>query len=204
MRTLSLVALGLCLIALWYILGQTSTYPITNYPPRNGPVVAFGDSLIEGYGSTDEHDAISLLEQKIGEPIINKGMSGDTTGDGLRRVNDVMKLKPRIVLLLLGGNDALRKLPQEETFGNLEKIITTLQKDGSVVVLLGVRGGLFSDTFDDSFELLAQKTGSAYVPDVLDDIFSYPDLMFDQIHPNDKGYALIANKIEPVLRPLLR
>lgn len=203
-KYLPFILFGLICIGALYFLNRGEAYPITNYPPKSGPIVAFGDSLVEGYGATDGRDFVSLLEDRIGEPIINKGVSGDTTADGLLRVKSVVALKPRIVILLLGGNDALRKVPTETTFKNLEEIILSLQKEGALVVLLGVRGGLFSDTFDDSFELLAQKTGAAYVPNVLDKIFSYPDLMFDQIHPNDKGYARIADKVEPVLTPLLR
>ncbi len=89
---------------------------ITNYPPKNQKVVAFGDSLIEGVGSTAGNDFVSLVGRKLGIEIVNKGKSGDTTESALMRVGDVLLEKPGIVILLLGGNDALRRIPKKRNF----------------------------------------------------------------------------------------
>lgn len=176
---------------------------ITNYPPKEGSIVAFGDSLIKGVGAGESENFIALLSKKIGEPIVNLGVPGNTTVDGLARINEVLEEEPRIVILLLGGNDYLKKIPKEETFANLKAVITTLHKEGVLVVLLGVRGGVLNDRFEENFEQLAEETGVAFVPDVLDGIFGKSSLMSDAIHPNKEGYAIIADRVYEVIKTVL-
>jgi lysophospholipase L1-like esterase len=196
------VAVLMLIVVLWFWFG--TALPVTNYPPRDGGIVAFGDSLVFGAGATKGHDFVSVLSEMIGEPIENRGVSGDTTAMGLLRLDTVVDQHPRIVLLLLGGNDYLRQIPREQTFRNLEMIITRLEKDGAIVLLLGVRGGLVVDHFDTDFAALAKRTGAAYVPDVLDGLLGEAQFMSDGIHPNDAGYRLIAEKVFPVLFGVLR
>jgi len=185
-----------------YYIFSDSNY-VKNYPLREGPIAAFGDSLVLGVGSADGNDFVSILSGKIGEQIINMGVSGNTTRDGLALSDEVVSRHPRIVILLLGGNDYLKRIPKEETFQNLRILISRFQEDGAAVVLLGIRGGLLIDHFDTEFEDLAKETGVAYVPDVLDGLFRNKSLMFDEIHPNDKGYQLIAEKVYIVLVGIL-
>ena len=180
-------------------------YPITNYPPRGTRIVSFGDSLMVGIGaSAPEVGFIPLLAERAGTQIINKSISGNTTADGLMRLDaDVISEEPDIVLLLLGGNDYLKQIPREETFANLRSIITKIQSTGAVVIVLGVRGGLLNDHFARDFKSLAEDTGALYVPNVLDGIFGVSELMSDQIHPNDRGYLKIVDKVAPSLMGLL-
>jgi acyl-CoA thioesterase-1 len=177
---------------------------IVNYPPKSGPIVAFGDSLVVGVGSPETEGFIAPLADLVGEPIQNRGVRGDTTADGLARIETVLELKPRIVLLLLGGNDYLRKVPKAETSENLRTLIKTLQAEGILVVLLGVRGGVLTDGYETMYEEMAQTTGSVYVENVLDGIFGNASLMSDSIHPNREGYARIAKKVYVELEPVLR
>lgn len=173
---------------------------IKNYPSAGRDIIAFGDSLVEGVGaSSADLNFVSLLSKKIGKPIINLGVSGDTTADGLKRLSELDDYKPKVVLLLLGGNDHLRKVPAETTFDNLGKIIENIQSRGAVVVLLGVRGSILTDRFKSEFEELQEKYKTAYVPNVLEGLFGNPKYMSDPLHPNDLGYAEIANRIYPVL-----
>lgn len=177
---------------------------IVNYPPKSGPIVAFGDSLVVGVGSPETEGFIAPLADLVGEPIQNRGVRGDTTADGLARIETVLELKPRIVLLLLGGNDYLRKVPKAETSENLRTLIKTLQAEGILVMLLGVRGGVLTDGYETMYEEMAQTTGSVYVENVLDGIFGNASLMSDSIHPNREGYARIAKKVYVELEPVLR
>ncbi|MDB5188095.1 MAG: putative lipase, GDSL-type [Candidatus Kaiserbacteria bacterium] len=178
---------------------------ITNYPTaQTGPIVAFGDSLVYGTGSTQGHDFVSVLSQKVQQPITNMGRPGDTTAQGIARIPEVQALHPRIVILLLGGNDYLQRVPMDTTFANLKTIISTFQKEGIIVVLLGVRGGVLVDHFASPFADLASQTKSAYVSDVLDGLIGHKDLMSDEVHPNDIGYARIADKVYPVLKSVLQ
>lgn len=177
---------------------------ITNYPSSGDSVVAFGDSLIEGVGATEGNDMVSQLSKKIGEPIINLGIAGNTTEQGLARVDRIAEYNPKIVILLLGGNDYLRKVPKVETFKNLETIITKIQSMGAVVVLLGVQGGLLGDPYEDLFEDLAKKKGTLYVSNVLEDLFGDQRYMSDSVHPNDAGYAKIVDRVYPELKKVLK
>ena len=107
------------------------------------------------------------------------------------------------MLLCLGGNDALRSNPPDETFANLGTMVDRLHQGGSFVVLLGVRSVGLSDKNANRFEQLAKTKRVLLVPNILDGILFTPNLMSDQIHPNDLGYARIADRLEGVLLPLL-
>jgi lysophospholipase L1-like esterase len=177
---------------------------IKNYPSNGVDIIAFGDSLIEGIGSTSGNDLVSLLSQKTGRKIINLGVSGNTTEDGLNRISQLDNYNPKVVILLLGGNDYLRKVPVDQTFSNLEKIITHIQSRGSVVVLLGVRGSLIDDKYKDRYEALSRKYETVYVEDVLSGLFGNNQYMSDAVHPNDLGYKKIAERVYPVLIEVIR
>lgn len=169
---------------------------------REGPIVAFGDSLVFGTGSSGG-GFVALLEQGLGRDIQNLGRPGETSAGGLARIDEVLALEPSVVILLLGGNDVLRRVPPEATFSNLASIIERLQAAGAAVLLVGVRGGLLQDPYAAPFEELASRFGAAHVPDVLQQVFLDPDYMADQVHPNDAGYARIADRIQPVLEEML-
>lgn len=169
----------------------------------NGPILIYGDSLAEGVGSTLGRDLGSLLERELGLPVLNYGVAGDTSDLGLARLSLALREKPRLVLLILGGNDFLKRIPREQTFQNLERIITAVQEEGAIVVLVGVRSGIIGGGADREFERLAKQTGAAYVEDILQGVFGDPTLMSDAIHPNDRGYARIAERIVPLLKELL-
>lgn len=177
---------------------------ITNYPPSGNTIIAFGDSLVKGVGSTNGNDFVTLLSKQSGEPIINMGISGNTSIDGLNRIDTVNIKDPKIVLLLLGGNDFLRKVPLEQTFKNIDDIVISLQKNGAVVILLGVPSGILLDQYDENFEKIAKSRGTLYVPNVLSGILGHVEYMSDAIHPNDLGYKKIADKIYPVLKKSLK
>jgi acyl-CoA thioesterase-1 len=195
---LGLIAIGIY----WYV---TREKPIANYPGQGTTIVAFGDSLVAGNGSTEGHDFVSQLSLKSGLQIINKGEPGDTTRDGLKRIDEVLaQYDPKLVILLLGGNDVLQKVPRQETFQNLETIIKKIEDSGSMVLLLGIQGGILGDPYKSEFKRLALTYHTAYVDNVLKDIFSKQEYMTDTVHPNDLGYAHITERIYPILLKLLQ
>lgn len=181
-----------------FFIRDTDT--IVNYPPKNGTIVAFGDSLIEGVGASEGNDIPSVLARSLQRTVVNLGVSGNTTRDGVARMGEVRKYDPGVVLLLLGGNDYLKRMSEEETHTNLETLITTFQSHGAVVVLLGVRGGVLRDGRASMYEEIAQTYGAVYVSDVLAGILLSPELMYDAIHPNDAGYRIIADRLTEVFR----
>jgi acyl-CoA thioesterase-1 len=203
LRNILLIILVIAIAGVVYIFAKRPP-DIRNYPPKDGPIVALGDSLAYGTGSTVKGGFVTMLSNLIKEPIENYGVPGDTAGMGLERLNDVIRRHPRIALVLLGGNDFLDHVDKATTFASLRQIVTKLQADGAVVIILGIRGGVINDPFADSFASLAKETKSAYVPDVLAGLIGDERLMADAIHPNDEGYKLIARKVYPVLSGLLR
>jgi len=172
---------------------------IKNIPPKNGTIIIFGDSLAEGYGSTQGNDLASLLSEDLGRPVLNYGKSGDTTRDALGRLSEAAEKDPGVVIIILGGNDVLKKISKGETFDNLRKITTFFQDNGAAVVLFGVRSGLIGDGRGDDYLAVAKKTGSYYVSDVLKDTFGDPKYMSDPIHPNDEGYKVIERRLAPII-----
>ena len=196
-----LVAIFVGLGGYWYFFGSRE---VRNYPSRGTDIIAFGDSLVAGVGSSPGHDFVSLLSQKIDQPIINLGVSGETTAGGLARLNELDAYQPKVVILLLGGNDYLRRIPRVQTFENLTEIVESIQAKGAIVLLLGIRGGLLNDRFDTEFKKLRNTHDTAYVSDVLEGLLGKQEYMSDEIHPNDAGYARIAERVYPVLAPLLK
>lgn len=189
----------LVIILLVFLFLDNVPQEIKNYPLSGDTIVAFGDSLVIGVGSSREGGFVTLLAERIQKPIINLGKAGDTTKDALGRIGEVVAENPDVVLILLGGNDALQRIPLEETIQNLETIIIMLQEQGAAIVLLGVQGALIRDRFGDDFRKLAREHGALYVPNVLEDVYRNPQRMFDAIHPNDEGYRIIAERVYPVL-----
>lgn len=204
MRKIIAIILATTIVAsaLFFIFKESPK--ITNYPSDGKTIVAFGDSLVEGVGATTGNDFPSLLSKLISEPIINMGVSGNTTLQGLARVENVNKKDPKIVLVLLGGNDFLQKISIEETFKNIDDIVVKLQAEGAMVVLLGIKGGLLGDNYAKYFENIALNRGTLYVPNVLAGLLGHSEFMADGIHPNDAGYAKIAKKIYPTLQKVLK
>lgn len=166
-------------------------------------VVAFGDSLTEGVGSELGGGFVSMLSLDLGMPITNLGESGDTTGKALARINDVLLKKPTLTIVLLGGNDALQKVPEENTIANLQKIIETLQASGSKVLLLGLETNANNAHDRALFQSLADEYHTLYIPNILSGITGHESFMSDPLHPNDLGYRLMAHKVKPVLEKAL-
>ncbi len=205
MNSKNLIIIGAIILVLGgavYLLWNRETN-IINIQSQGTSIVAFGDSLVQGVGATEGNDFITLLEQKVAEPIVNLGKSGDTTESAIGRIDTIWEHDPKIVIVLLGGNDYLRRVPIETTFTNLDTIVKEIHSHGAAVLLLGVRGGLIRDTYNSRFTDFAKSHGVGFVPNVLDDIIGNKELMSDTIHPNDKGYILVTNKIAPELKRIL-
>jgi lysophospholipase L1-like esterase len=191
----------LAILAIWLARGGESG---PARPTAGDQVIAFGDSLVQGVGASPGHDLASILSRRLGVPIVNAGRSGDTTDAALARLDAaVLSRRPRVVLVLVGGNDLLRRVPPDETLENLEAMVTRIRDRGAAVVLATVDVAFFTRSRDDEYATLAARTGSALVPGILDGILGRRDLMADAIHPNDRGYAIMADRLEPVLRDLL-
>lgn len=177
---------------------------VKNLDARGTAVVAFGDSLTEGFGAAPGEAYPARLAALTGTPIINAGVSGDTTDSALARLDaDVLALNPRIVIVGLGGNDFLRRSPAGTTAANLRTIVRRIQARGAMVILLGYHFPSIGVDYSGIYEAVADGEGCLLVDDLLDGILRNPKLKSDEIHPNAAGYQLMAERIAPSLRRLL-
>jgi len=173
------------------------------YSAEEKKFLILGDSISAGYGVDGNSQWTKILQKKIqgsNWKIINASISGDTTGGGLSRVSALIKKhKPSILLIELGGNDALRGYPTEKIKSNLKKISSIAINEGTTVLLMQIKippnyGRRYVNAFESIYKDLAGEEGVSYLPFMLDEIALNKDLMLpDGIHPNTDAQPLIAD-----------
>lgn len=179
----------------------------------------FGDSLSAEYGLKRGSGWVALLEarlaqSKIAATVVNASISGETTSGGRSRLPLLLKQqRPDVVVLELGGNDALRGLPLELTRDNLDAMALASKRAGAKVLITGMQlppnyGRQYGDEFFALFAAVAKDTGAALVPFLLKGVADVPQAatLFqpDRIHPKEAAQATMLDNVWPVLRPLLR
>lgn len=178
-------------------------------------VVALGDSLTSGLGLTPDEAYPALLEQRLRRAgyayrVVNAGVSGDTTAGGLRRVDWVLRSQPSIVIVALGANDGLRHQSVPTMRSNLVELVRRLRAAGVDVLLAGMRvppnyGSEYGHAFAAVFGDVARATGVPLAPFLLEGVAGDTRLnQPDGIHPTADGQRVIADRLWPYLRPLLR
>ena len=177
--------------------------------PPGSVVLALGDSLTAGYGLDPEQAWPALLAARTGWQIVNGGVSGDQTADALARLPALMDAHaPKLVLVTLGGNDMLRKLPEAQTRGNLARILALTGSRGAQPVLLAtprpsVAGVVFQRLSAAPFYAeIARERKVPLIEDAIAEVLSDPDLKLDQLHPNAEGQRVLADKLFDELRKL--
>ena len=190
--------------------------PIDHALDNGRPIVAaFGDSLSAGFGADPGKSYPDYLQKLLDHngfkyKVMNAGVSGDTTTDGVERMRPVIATKPKIVVLELGGNDGLRGLPIETTKANLEQMILAFQAAGSKVVLAGMTlprnyGPEYIHAFEQMYVELAKKYRLTRIPFLLTGVAQQAGLMQpDGIHPTAEGNEKVAQTVFEAIRPLLR
>lgn len=177
-------------------------------------ILAFGDSLTAGYGLPEGETLTARLSDalnKMGRQalVINGGVSGDTTADGLARLDWALADKPRIMILALGGNDMLRGVDPGITRANLEAIIERAKAAGVEVVLAGMLappnlGTEYKAAFDAIYPELAKAHNLLLMPFLLQDVAQISDLnQGDGIHPNGEGIAVMVRNLLPYVTQAL-
>jgi acyl-CoA thioesterase-1 len=164
-------------------------------------IVAFGDSLTYGTGTTPDSAYPAVLAALIHHPVVNAGVPGETTSDAMARLPQVLADNhPRLVLLCLGGNDMLQHQPASRTETNLRAMVATIRASGAGVLLIGVpEPRLFGGTAA-LYANLADKMKLPYEGKVLNDVLRDPGLKSDEIHANAKGYRIVAERVAAQLQ----
>ena len=188
-------------------------------PAAQARIVVLGDSLSAEYGLVRGSGWVALLEkrlsaEKIAASVINASISGDTTSGGRARLGALLKQhRPTVLVIELGGNDALRGLPLKNTQDNLSAMAQAAQKAGAKVLLLGMQvppnyGRQYAEQFAQLFVSVAQKNKTALVPFLLKGVADRQDatawFQADGIHPLAKAQPQMLDNVWPALRPLLR
>jgi acyl-CoA thioesterase-1 len=188
--------------------------PAAEAPDNRPVIVAFGDSLTAGYGTDAGNSYPDFLERDLEAKgfhyhVVNAGISGNTTKDGLDRVDEVLALKPAVVIVAFGGNDGLRGLPIDSTRKNLDQIVSMLQRAGTKVVLGGITlppnyGADYIHQFNETYTLLARKYHVPLLPFLLQDVYGAEGSMqADGIHATARGNQQVARNLLPLVTPLL-
>jgi acyl-CoA thioesterase-1 len=179
-------------------------------------VVVLGDSLAAGHGVDPLEAYPALLQEKIDSAglnftVVNAGVSGDTSADGLNRINWLLKRKMDVLVLELGGNDGLRGVPASATETNLQTIIDRVKEKypRAQIVIAGMQmppnmGETYTGAFKKIFPDLAAKNHAALVPFLLEGVGGDPKLnQPDHIHPTAEGHRVVAENVWKVLKPVL-
>src|SRR5437588_6696536 len=201
-----IIALAAAVIVLAAWLLWPSRYArVANLDSRGVNVIAFGDSLTAGYGAQPGEDYPSKLSAMIGATVINAGVSGDTTESALARIdNDVVSRDPRIVIVGLGGNDFLQGVPIATTESNLRSAVRAIHGAGAMVVILGFRFPSLGASYEKMYANVARDERCLLIPDLFHGILTDPSLKSDEIHPNARGYELMAERIAGPCKKLMR
>ena len=195
-------AAGMALLAALVLLAACAAK--TPALPRLAPdavVLAFGDSLTFGTGASEGQSYPAVLEGLIGRKVHGAGVPGEVSAAGLARLPSALDYyQPQLLILCSGGNDFLRKLGKQQAAANIRAMVRVARDRGVAVMLIAVpEPGLFASP-PDFYRDIAKELGIPYEGDALAKILRDNELKSDLIHPNAKGYALLAQAVAGVLK----
>ncbi|MEI8223745.1 MAG: GDSL-type esterase/lipase family protein [bacterium] len=198
-------------IVLWMVLWAYDAVNNKRYVSRivtpdkdQYDVIAFGDSLVEGLGAAQLNGFVSIIESRLGITILNQGHRGDETADLLKRIDaDVFTYHPKVVILVIGGNDAIHLVPESEFLANTESLFKQLSERGIVTIFGEVTDNVLYANRNKQLRALADKYGIVYVPQLMQGVFWTITNKFDPLHPDDAGYVKMADRIIPYLQAIL-
>ncbi|WP_278397589.1 arylesterase [Stutzerimonas kunmingensis] len=180
-----------------------------------GTVLVVGDSISAAFGLETSQGWVHLLQERLvgaddSWRVVNASISGDTTSGGLARLDPLLEeYAPEVVILELGGNDGLRGQSPAQLKQNLAGMVRKSQEAGAKVLILGMRlppnyGQRYTTAFAEVFPKVAQETGAALVPFVLEGAAGVPSMMQgDGVHPTAEAQPVLLENVWPALKPLL-
>jgi lysophospholipase L1-like esterase len=164
-------------------------------------VLAFGDSLTFGTGANPSESYPAVLERSIGRKVVNAGVPGETSAQGLERLPEVLEeVKPRLLILCHGGNDFLRRLDDAAAAANVRAMIRLARQKGVAVMLLATPKPGLPPSIPAFYSEIAAGEGVPFEEAVIRTVLFDNRLKSDMVHPNGQGYAQIAAAVEKVLR----
>jgi acyl-CoA thioesterase-1 len=194
----------ICLLILVCLFSGCARSDITNLESNGKNIICFGDSITVGFGAENGQDYPTALAKMINLPVVNAGLNGDTSNEAIRRIEtDVLSKDPLLVIVEFGGNDFLGKRPLEETMKNIEEMIKIIQARGAIVAIADIGNIMVMGNYGKEFRHLSKKYGAILIPGILNGIITDPELKSDVIHPNSKGYQLIAHRVYRGIIPYL-
>ena len=206
------------LLSLGVLVWSIGTPALTWAQARAPVILVVGDSLSAEYGVKRGTGWVSLLQERLvqanrQEKMVNAGISGDTTAGGRSRLPALLRQhQPSVVIIELGGNDALRGMPLSTTQANLAAMARASREAGAKVMLVGMEmppnyGARYTRQFRELFQTVAKDEGTALVPFLLAGVADRPDALTlfqaDRIHPNETAQPLLADNVWPDLLKLL-
>jgi lysophospholipase L1-like esterase len=184
----------ICVLCLLCVIACSGKKP-KNFPNNNTGIVAIGDSLTEGYGVPRTQSYPAILARLVTQEVINLGVSGNTSADGMARAHLILTHNPYMVIIGFGGNDFRQQMPPETTKRNILEIVRVAQGAGAITVILDTDDNMFMKRYSNVMKEIAAETDSIYVEPILAGILNNVNLKSDSIHPNAEGYKLIAERI---------
>jgi acyl-CoA thioesterase I len=176
---------------------QASLQPL----PGDAVVLAFGDSLTYGSGAQESESYPAQLEQLIGRRVVSAGVPGETSAQALARLPGLLEEhSPKLLLLCIGGNDFLRRLGNRQAEDNVRAMVKLARSRGVQVLLIGTPEPGFSITPPAFYAGIAEEFDLLYEEDVIGEVLRDAALKADPIHPNARGYRLIAERIAAALK----
>ncbi len=177
---------------------------IVNLESRGKNIVCFGDSITKGKGVELDQSSPAALAKMTNYPVINSGINGDISSEAIKRVQtDVLEREPLLVIIEFGGNDYLNKISLEETVKNTEEMIKLVQAKGAMVAIVDISNVLFMGEYRQELKRLSKKYRTIFIPRILEDIVTDEQLKSDAIHPNARGYKIIAHRVYRGIIPYL-
>jgi lysophospholipase L1-like esterase len=168
---------------------------------QSAVMLAFGDSLTEGKGTNPESSYPAVLAQLSGRKVINAGISGETTAEGLLRLPDVLAdSAPDLMVLMHGGNDILRNLGAAQAKANLRAMIELAIGRGMQVVLIGVPEKRLLSSSAPYYQELADEYDLVFEKGMISSLLKKPSLKSDSVHFNAAGYREIASRLYGLLK----
>ncbi|WP_373071759.1 GDSL-type esterase/lipase family protein [Sulfurimonas sp.] len=203
MSNIKLIGLGVFFSFLVVLFVKNYESDTKEISLREGSVIlAYGDSLTNGFGVSKEFSYPSQIEKKTGLKVINAGVNGEPSGKGLLRLPHLIKEhNPDLVILCHGANDILNKLSIKEMKENLLAMVRVIKQSGAEVLLVGVPDfSLFDLGVHDVYEEVAEEMDLLLEDEVIRYIELHRELKSDYVHPNKEGYEMMADKFIEVLK----